>query len=163
MAERDAKKQLMEYMAVGLLVLVSLFIGINRFRNKDVDDEVFSRKKFNEKWKEVEILEARLPKEEKEIKYALDSEESPFKSPIKDMKKMEIADGDIILPSMTFQGMIWNSARPQAIIDDKVYDKEDIIEIETGEIISEKIKIMDITRDGIYLRYKGKDFLVKPK
>jgi len=162
-AEHDLKKQQKEYISVGLLVLVALFIGISRFKKKEVDDEVFSRKKFNEKWKEVEILESKSPEEEKGVEYVLDDEKTPFKSPIKDKKKIEVTDGEITLPSMAFQGMVWNSRRPQAIINGKVYDVNDVVEIGGGEIDDNKVKIRDITREGISLRYRGKDFIVRPK
>lgn len=164
MAEQDAKKRTMEYVAVGALVLIAVFIGISRFKKKEADDEVFSRTRFNEEWKEVEILESKLPEEEKGISYMLDGETSPFKSPLTDKKKIQITDVEVSLPSsLSFQGMIWNSKRPQAIINNKVYDVNDIVEIESEELTSEKIKIVDVTREGIYLRYKGKDFLVRPK
>ncbi len=165
MAEHDPKKQQMEYMAVGLLVLVALFIGISRFKKKETDNEVFSRSKFNKAWKEVENLQSKRPKEEKGVLYGLDDSITPFQSPIKDKREIEIADEGIVLPSMTFQGMIWNSRRPQAIINNKVYDVGDVIEISAGILKDSgyKVKIGDITKDGVYLRYKGKDFLVRSK
>jgi len=161
MPEKDPKKQQMEYIVVGLLVVVAVFIGLAKFKKKGKDDEVFSRKEFNERWEEVEILEENLPEEEKGISYTADAERIPFKSPFEG-KEVELAGEEIILPEMTFQGMVWNSARPQAIIDNKVYDKLDTIEIAAGEAMI-KVKINDITKDGIYLEYKRKKFLVRPK
>ena len=83
----------------------------------------------------------------------------PFKSPFD-----EIAVGDksqeenILLPEMQFQGMIWRSSRPQAIINNKVYDIKDVI-----TVTEEKIEVKDIDKDGIHLIYKGKEFIVRPK
>ena len=161
MAEKDPKKQQMEYITVGVLVIVALFIGLNKFKKKGKDDEVFSRKEFDKKWKEVEILEKKIPEEEKGIVYTADAERLPFKSPF-EAKQMEVAGETVTLPAMTFQGMVWKSRRPQAIINNKVYDVEDTIEIGTGENIA-KVKVKGITKDGIYLEYRKREFIVRPK
>lgn len=160
MAETDMKKQHMEYIVVGILVLAALFIGINRFKKKDKDDEVFSRREFSEKWKEVEILEKEVPQEEKGIVYDTYSERIPFKSPFEE--ELVAAGEQVELPTMTFQGMVWSSLRPQAIIDNKVYDIGDAIVVGSGDT-KEEIKIKDIDRKGIHLIYKGREFLVRPK
>jgi hypothetical protein len=164
MAEKEVKKKQMEYIAISGLVLVALFIGISRFKKGSTDDEVFSRKQFKEKWKEGEILEKTIPQAEKGISYSADSSKTPFKSPLEvETKNIEVVEEDISLPLMAFQGMVWNSVRPQAIINDKVYDVNDIIRVNIGMEEEFPVKIMDITREGMYLRYKGKDFLVRPK
>ena len=164
MPEQTLKKQQMEYIGIGVLVLVAFFIGISRFQKKEKDDEVFSRSGFNERWKETEDLESKVPEEKKGIKYSSDFERAPFKSPFDDKEKEEmVGAGDIVLPEMTLQGMLWNSVRPQAIIDNKVYEIGDtIILTQTGEDKYE-VKIKDITKGGIYLKYKGKEFIVRPK
>lgn len=160
MAETDIKKHQMEFIVIGTLVLLAFVIGITRFKKKDKDDEVFSRKEFAKKWEEVEILEKEVPAEEKGVVYTTESERAPFKSPF---EGEALAAGEqIVLPTMTFQGMVWSSARPQAIIDNKVYDIGDSIIIGTGEI-KEEVRVKDINRKGISLIYKGKEFLVRPK
>lgn len=161
MAENDLKKQQKEYVTVGLLVLVALFIGISRFKKKEGTGDIFYRKQFNERWKEIEILESTLPEEEKGAKYVLGDEATPFKSPITDKKKMVIIDEEILLPSIALQGMVWNSRRPQAIINGKVYDVNDIVEVDGKG--SNKVKIIDISKEGMRLRYKGKEFIINPK
>ena len=161
MADKDPKKQQVEYIAIAVLLVVALFIGISKFKKKDSDDEVFSRKEFNEKWKEVEILEKDAPQEEKGVNYTVDTKRIPFKSPFEG-KKVEVVDENIVLPQMTFQGMIWDGASPQAIINNKVYSINDAIEIATEETEA-KVKIKDITKNGIYLEYKRKKFIVRPK
>jgi len=164
MPEQTLKKQQKEYIAIGVLVLVAFFIGISRFQKKEKDDEVFSRSGFNERWKEVEDLESKVPEEKKGIEYRSDSERAPFKSPFEDKKKKETVEADeiIVLPEITPQGMLWNSVRPQAIIDNKVYEIGDTILTQTEED-TYKIEIKDIARDGIYLKYRGKEFIVRPK
>ncbi len=162
MAEANLKKQRMEYIAIGTLVLVAVFIGISKFQKKEKDDEVFSRTEFNKKWKEVEILELKVPKEEKGVDYIASVERIPLKSPFEEEGKVEAAGEVVTLPTMVFQGMVWNSLRPQAIIDNKVYDVDDDILVGEGETAG-KIKIKDITREGIFLKYKGREFIVRPK
>ena len=159
----NLKKQQMEYIGVGALVVLALFMGLSKFKKKEVDDEVFSRKEFNKRWKEIEILEKNIPRAEKEIKYNVDVDRPPFKSPFEEEKELKLAGEGATLPTMIFQGMVWNSARPQAIINNKIYDINDIIEITSVEEKSAGIKIKDIRKDGIYLRYKGRDFIVRPK
>jgi len=161
MAEMKLKKQQIEYIGVGALVLVALLIGLTRFKKGDRNDEVFSRKEFNEKWAEVEVLEAKVPEEESGVAYLAGTERVPFKSPLEE-EAVSVEDESVTLPAMKFQGMVWSSIRPQAIIDDKLYDVDDVIEVGLGETKTQ-VKIKDITRTGIRLRFKGKDFIVRPK
>ena len=162
MADAEAKKrQQMEYMAVGILIVIALLIGVSRFKKKDRDDEVFSRKVFNEKWKEVEALEETVPKKEFAVNYGGEPDETPFKSPM-DEKKNAVLEKqeEMSLPALHVQGMVWNSRRPQAIINGAIYDINDAIILEgtEGEII-----VRDVLKDGIHLRYMGRSFMVKPK
>lgn len=159
MAESTPKKQhTIEYIAIGALVAAALIIGIARFKKGDTDDEVFSRKEFNKKWKEVEILEANVPNKENEISYTLGDDNLPFKSPFDEAVENKESGEELLLPEMQFQGMIWKSSRPQAIINNKVYDIKDVITVGEGEI-----EVKDINKDGIYLIYKNKEFIVRPK
>ncbi len=164
MAEQTPKKQhTIEYIAIGALVIGALIIGITRFKKGDTDDEVFSRKEFNKKWKEVEMLEARVPKDEKKITYIMEDGKSPFKSPFDEVVENKAPeDNNAVLPEMRFQGMVWKSSRPQAIINNKVYDIEDVINV-GAEGLGEEIKVKDIAEDGIHLIYKNKEFIVRPK
>jgi hypothetical protein len=160
MAESTSKKQYtVEYIAISALVAVALIIGILRFKKSGSDDEVFSRKEFNNKWKEVEILEVSIPKKENKIDYAIEDEKAPFKSPFDETAENKESKEIILLPDMQFQGMVWKSSRPQAIINNKVYDVKDVINIAEGETI----EIKDINKDGIHLMYKNREFIVRPK
>jgi len=162
MADTNLKKHQMEYIGIGVLVFAALIIGINRFKKKDIDDEVFSRTEFNKKWSEVSLLEGSVPNAEIGVEYKVSVERLPFKGPFEDTEKIELAGEDVVLPAITFQGMVWNSIRPQVVVNNRVYDVEDIIEIGEGQGKSE-IKIKDIKKEGVYLKYKGKDFIVKPR
>lgn len=155
------KNRPLEYVIIGGLMILALILGIGRFKKSGTEDEVFSRKEFNQKWGEIEILETRLPKEESAIIYDAEELQIPFKGPFDEMEREEMGE-NIVLPEMSFQGMVWKSHRPQAIIDNKVYDINDIIKIGSGEM-EQEIKVKDITKDGIHLQYRGKEFIVRPK
>lgn len=82
----------------------------------------------------------------------------PFKSQLPTEKPVEIApvvESDkekvIVLPNFTVQGMIWDSPRPLAIIDNKV--------LKIGDIIQEA-KVIHISKNGIDLIYQGKLFTI---
>jgi hypothetical protein len=163
MADAPRKKQHnIEFIAIAGLVLVALIMGIARFRKAGADDEVFSRKEYDRKWKEVEVLETEAPKKEKGIVYTLEDDKAPFKSPFDEID-VDKEDAEIVvLPDMKFQGMVWKSQRPQAIINNKVYDIKDIIKLDEAGVLGE-IKVKDIDKDGIHLMYKGREFIVRPK
>jgi len=155
------KKQQMEYMTVGVLIVIALLVGVSRFKKKDNDDEVFSRKKFNEQWKEVQILEESVPKKEFGVNYFAGLDETPFKGPMDELKKVTLEkQEEVFLPTLNVQGMVWNSARPQVIINGAVYDINDAIILEGAE---GKIIIRDVLKEGIHLRYMGQSFMVKPR
>lgn len=160
MADVIQKKQHnIEYIAIIALVILALSIGITRFKKTGSDDEVFTKKEFTKKWKEVEILDAKVLKKEKEISYSLSDERVPFKGPFDEEKKEEeVAAENVVLPAMEFQGMVWNGFRPQAIINNKVYDVNDTIGL--GD---EQVLVNGVSKDGISLKYKGKEFIVRPK
>ncbi len=165
MADGTPKKQhAIEYIAIGALVAAALIVAIMRFKKGDINDEVFSRKEFNEKWKEIEIIEAKAPKNEKEVTaYTIENEKFPFRSPFDEiLENKGLEDEGITLPQMQFQGMVWKGSRPQAIINNKVYDVNDVVELNTGEAEGE-VKVKGVNKEGIHLIYKGKEFIVRPK
>lgn len=61
---------------------------------------------------------------------------------------------EVCLPAMSVQGIIWGAESPQAIIDDRVIKK--------GDLISEA-EIVDINREGVHLLYKEREFIIKPQ
>jgi len=165
MAEQMSQKQhTTEYIAISALVVIALIIGIAKFKKGDTDDEVFSRKEFNKKWQEVEVLEASVPKIENEIIYTAENEKFPFKSPFDETTKYkeEIVDENVTLPELLFQGMVWKSSRPQVIINNKVYDVKDVINV-SAEAGDGGILVKDIAKEGVHLIYKNKEFIVRPK
>ncbi|MFA5088329.1 MAG: general secretion pathway protein GspB [Candidatus Omnitrophota bacterium] len=70
--------------------------------------------------------------------------------PASSAKKIE--EVEIKLPSLTISGLVWNSDRPQAIINDQVIDIGMSIENAT---------ITKISKAGIVVEYSGKEFTVQ--
>jgi len=162
MAQTNPKKQhMIEYLAIAGLVIVAIIIGMARFKKGGTNDEVLSREEFNKKWKDLDALEQNVPQKEKGVTYDTDDNAVPFKGPFDETEEKNITDEKIELPAMTFQGMLWKSARPQAIINDKIYDVGDVIEgagdAEFG------VRVKGVTKEGIHLIYKGKEFIARPK
>ncbi len=57
----------------------------------------------------------------------------------------------IVLPALTITGLVWNTDRPQAIVNNTIVDIGDTI----GEVVIEKIR-----REGIDVRYREKNFFI---
>jgi len=161
MVDASAKKQQMEYIIIAVLLVVALFVAMGRLRGKGQDDKLFSREGFKstKEWREVEILKRKLPKKEEGVSYAAFDKKIPFKGPLEDKEKKVVIEEKVVLPPVRIQGMIWNSMRPQAIINSRVHEVNDMIAMgEDGQA-----EIEGITKKGVHLRYKGKEFIVKPK
>ena len=60
---------------------------------------------------------------------------------------------EVLPPKLTINGIIWNTDRPQAIVNGKIVD--------IGDIIS-KVKITDIRKSGIEGIFLGKPVTIKP-
>ena len=56
-------------------------------------------------------------------------------------------------PTLQVNGIVWNTDRPQAIINSYV--------VGIGDIIAEA-RIIDITRRGVSFEYQGKRFIIDP-
>ncbi|MCU0665753.1 MAG: hypothetical protein MUF05_01480 [Candidatus Omnitrophica bacterium] len=69
------------------------------------------------------------------------------KEETKETKKYQ--EEEIIPPDLVIQGVVWGAATPQAIVNDKVVKKGDIIQ---------DAHILDITKEGIDIFYQGAQF-----
>jgi hypothetical protein len=91
----------------------------------------------------------------------------PLKIPLELMKPIKIEkveevgekeevkfEEEIILPEFKLQGILWGGKRPQAIINDRVFDK--------GMVIDEA-EIINIDKEGVIFLYKNKKFIVRPQ
>jgi hypothetical protein len=66
--------------------------------------------------------------------------------------------------SLSIQGIIWNSDKPLAIINDRVFKKGEVLSITEGSHFAEPITIMDIDKDGVTIIYSGQvEKLSSPK
>ncbi len=58
---------------------------------------------------------------------------------------------EIIPPSLTISGLIWDTKKPQAIVNDEVVSIGDSID---------QAEILDISPTGISIRFMGKEFKI---
>ncbi len=65
-----------------------------------------------------------------------------------------VAGGQVKPPDFSVQGMVWGSKRPQAIIEDRIYNIGDEVK---------GAKIVGIDKEGIKVTYQGNIFLVAPE
>ncbi len=70
------------------------------------------------------------------------------------IKKKPLKKKTISMPALNVTGMIWNSERPQAIINNRI--------VESGDIV-ENVEITNITHDGVYYKYNDKESVVRIK
>jgi len=78
----------------------------------------------------------------------------PIVPPEKELPVGIEPEAEVGLQALRVEGMIWGSARPQAIIDGEVYDIGDVVE---------EAEIIGIDREGITLFYRGGKFILRPK
>lgn len=99
------------------------------------------------------------PPEEFSAKY-----EVSVKDPLRDLLKLYIfklkgekpKEGyrQIPMPGLDIQGLIWDSDKPQAIINNKVVKMGDYIE---------GVKVVNIRKDGVVVEYEGEEVLIDRK
>jgi len=78
----------------------------------------------------------------------------PIVPPEKELPVGIEPEAEVGLQALRVEGMIWGSARPQAIIDGEVYD--------VGDVVKEA-EIIGIDRKGVVLFYKDRKFILRPK
>lgn len=92
------------------------------------------------------------------VKYTSGDLRDPLKSLLEEEKISPVLDPAeeevIFLPPLDVQGMVWGVEPVKAIINNEVVGK--------GDIILEA-QILDIKKDGVYLLYKGEQFVVRPQ
>jgi len=87
------------------------------------------------------------------LKPKITYEASDLRDPFKKYSEIDISQpqesGAPVLPAMTVSGIIWGTAIPQAIINDKV--------VKTGDTIDE-VKIININKDFISVVFSGRQY-----
>lgn len=62
--------------------------------------------------------------------------------------------GEITEFQFTLEGLIWDSVSPQAIISGKI--------VKAGDEVN-GAKVLEVTKNGVKMTYKGQAFILKPK
>ncbi len=70
----------------------------------------------------------------------------------KEIKEIE-EEKEIVLPTFVIQGMVWGGVKPQALINEGLCEKGDIIK---------GAEITDINKEGVTFIYKNKKFIIQP-
>ena len=83
------------------------------------------------------------------ITTAPDSQNLPSPPALK--VKKDVKPQILKIPTLTISGLVWNTDKPQAIINNKIVSVGDTIE---------EAKIIRITRAGITLNYHGKEITI---
>ncbi len=146
-------------------LFISLLIALAMLANANV---VLAAKTKSKKGKNsdnkkvaVEKKEGVVKKAITEIKYTgFEAKRNPFAPPkvvSKMLEKTETIDGferieSVKVPKIDVQGIIWSKFRPQVIINGDVMSQGDYIQ---------EFQIKEVTKNGIILFYKGKDYLMK--
>ena len=103
---------------------------------------------------------AKEPKEIKEknlIRYTGRENRDPTANPLLTLQNpnQKPIEEVVRLPSLQIQGIIWGGSSPQAIINEQVVSK--------GDVIAGGVEILDISKGGIKVIYRGKIFTLLPK
>ena len=89
------------------------------------------------------------------VEYTSEILRDPFRSPFEALSSpLDEVPVEVGLSHLTVQGMVWDSAMPQAIINNQV--------VKIGEVISEA-KILDIRKEGVYVLYENKRCILRPR
>lgn len=64
-----------------------------------------------------------------------------------------VAEPEIVKPSFSISGLVWNTNMPQAILNGEVVSIGDVVESWT---------ISDITNEGVEVTFQNKSFMIKP-
>ena len=89
------------------------------------------------------------------VEYTSEALPDPFESPWERQKVLTEEPPTIgyDLPQLKVQGMVWGTEMPQAIINNTV--------VKIGEFV-QGAEVIDIRREGIYVLYEGKQYIVRP-
>lgn len=147
-----------------LLIILPIFVValalkfVGKAKEGSVTHEVISPDRVAEDYtgREAAAL-TQLKSTLKEIKYKADSALDPlmdklsaYLASVVPVAKKEILD--IKPPQLKITGLIWNTDRPQAIVNERVLSAGDEIE---------GAKLLSVTKNGINIEYKGVKFFIE--
>lgn len=91
----------------------------------------------------------------KKVEYTSQNLRDPFINPFEIIEE-ETGTApavEIDLSNFHVQGMVWNTNKPQAVINNNVVEKGDMID---------GAEILEIRRDGVYVLFDGRQYILKP-
>ena len=98
-------------------------------------------------------FEPQIPNKEPAVKEVLPVKEVPKPAMGQPSNLSRSVEREIPLPKLTVTGVVWNSKRPQAIINQNVVDVGDDIE---------GVKIMGIRKTAIDVLFQGREITIEP-
>ncbi len=151
------RKKFYKNLFISLLIIAAMFVNITAvFAAKPKRGKQSAKKAADAQKKKKAAKRVRT-----EIKYTgFEAKRNPFAPPKKVAKMLAKPDKiegfekieTVKIPKIDVQGIIWSKIMPQVIINGSV--------MKTGDYIQE-FQIKEITRKGIILFHKGKEYLMK--
>ncbi len=157
--------QIGKIVLVGLLV-VFLFLWVGNLKMPSSEKTVKLEEEIG-KVKKPDILPS--PVDEKlsleaspPVEFVGDNFRNPFEVPsavkekIGEKQKVNISDkkAEVAIPTLTIKGIFWGTESPKAIINGKIVEKGDFVE---------EVEVLDITKEGVRLKFRTQEFTLKPK
>jgi len=99
----------------------------------------------------VRAVAQTTPQSPEKVEYTAEDLEDPFKEEevVIEAPPVETPPEKKPLPELKIQGIIWGGIFPQAIINNKIIKKGDVID---------EARVVDINKDGVVLLYQGEEY-----
>ena len=115
-------------------------------------DKNYSKSSFRNPFK------SQLPRRKKVIKPSTEAtkKDIPKREPVRKRVSVKTQPVEIAPPeppTLVISGLVWNSDRPQAIINSRVIDVGDTIET---------IQVVAIRKEGVEIEFQGKTITIEP-
>ena len=153
------KKKSYKNLFICWLIIAAMFVDTTTvFAAKP---KIKESKKGAKKEAVAEVKKVVEKKERTEIKYTgVEAKRNPFAPPKVVAKMLQSSDKiegfakieEVKMPKIEVQGIIWSKAMPQVIINGEV--------MKAGDYIQE-FQIKEVTKKGIILFHKGKEYLMQ--
>ncbi|MDD5504936.1 MAG: general secretion pathway protein GspB [Candidatus Omnitrophica bacterium] len=151
--DKDKKQQIILIIIIPIFFLALMHMYSQREQGRGgagVKEEVFAP--------DAGIDAIPMPDESMDFNYT-PGEENPFtnllQAYLKASDKEKVVEHvSVPMPSLVIEGMVWNTDKPQAIINGKVLNAGDIID---------GVRIINIEKQGITIDFNGERVLVERK
>lgn len=137
-----------------LAALAFNFVGLSYAEDKKADDMIPSPS-----WPLTNPFHVQLPEVKKEEAVKIPTNPDDMDNDFLNRRQRSIEQAPIQkkeepIPKLDLTGLIWNSDRPQAIINGQV--------VSVGDTVSE-VKITAINKSGVDIEFKGKTLTISPE